>query len=360
METAERARPSYGSVEMLDEKGELIVGGARAWVKAGAQKEAQRRLREAAGSTCMWEEGDMRLERRGEREEAMAEEVLAGRAQLGDERRYCSRVAKAMVREKRCPVGCGCAYTWHDVAFVCRGAAVCAARRRWEQEVIEAEALLTREHSHSQWTELRRRLAAANGAARGAGLSKLECGNFYEQRMRRTVGGCVDDPGLGERGLAARAVKAVGRAVAAGLELQLAAQAAAQSLEAEIREEVRRVSRARPWARTWMRAVVRGGPRRAAALAETAEARFEALRRVEVAEEAGERTVEEARCARRRVEEVARQLAVVQRRTVASLSERRGLVEWRAAAIFVAWRWRAAKAQGRGRHTEILVEPTRE
>ena len=54
-------------VEMLDGEGELIVGGARSWAKIGAQKEVRSRLCEAAGSTCMWQEGDMRLERMKEK-----------------------------------------------------------------------------------------------------------------------------------------------------------------------------------------------------------------------------------------------------------------------------------------------------
>ena len=107
-----------------------------------------------------------------------------------------------------------------------------------------------------------------------------------------------------------------------------------------------------------MKAVVRGGPRRVAALAEAAEAKAEAVRRVEEAGAAGECTAEEEERAKWRIEQVARRLAARLRETVAALSERRGLVEWRAASIFVAWRWRAAVSQGRGLQTEVLVEPT--
>ena len=107
-----------------------------------------------------------------------------------------------------------------------------------------------------------------------------------------------------------------------------------------------------------MKAVARGGPRRVAALAEAAEAKAEAVRRVEEAGAAGERTAEEEERAKQRIEQVARRLAARLRETVAALSERRGLVEWRAASIYVAWRWRAAVSQGRGLRTEVLVEPT--
>ena len=44
MVAAAEVQPTYGSLEMLDAKGELVVGGARAWVRAGAQREAVRRL----------------------------------------------------------------------------------------------------------------------------------------------------------------------------------------------------------------------------------------------------------------------------------------------------------------------------
>jgi len=68
-------------------------------------------------------------------------------------------------------------------------------------------------------------------------------------------------------------------------------------------------------------------------LGEVAEAKAEAKRRVAEAKTTGEMT--------------ARRLLARLRATVAAQSERRGLVEWRAAAVYGAWRWRAAVAGDR-------------
>ena len=193
---------------------------------------------------------------------------------------------------------------------------------------------------------------------RGSGLPNLGTDSFHEKRMRRAVGGGVDDPGAQARGLEAKMATAVGRAVEAGLELQLAARAAAADMEEDIRKEVKRMTTARSWAKDWMRAVVRGGPRRATAFGEVAEATAEATRRVETARTAGEMTTENASVAVGRIEEMARRLLQRLRSTVASLSERRGLVEWRAAAVYGAWRWRTAVAGDRGLQVGVLVEPT--
>ena len=47
------------------------------------------------------------------------------------------------------------------------------------------------------------------------------------------------------------------------------------------------------------------------------------------------------------------------RATAVAVSERRGLVEWRALALYLKWRLRAACASDWGADTEVLVEPTR-
>ena len=108
--------PSYASLELeqgwcSDEAGgQLIRGGPRVTATAAAQREVERRLAVGCGSVQMVEACDLELPRLPERLVAVAEAVLCGRAQIGDARRCCGRVARRMTAEMGCPFECGCGF----------------------------------------------------------------------------------------------------------------------------------------------------------------------------------------------------------------------------------------------------------
>ena len=131
-EEAPRLLPAgYASLELEQVDGQLIRGGPRATAAAAAQREVERRLAVGSGSVQMVEECDLELPRLPERLVVVAEAVLCGRAQIGDARRCCGRVARRMAADMGCPFGCGCRFAWHDVAFTCGGAPLVRLREEW-------------------------------------------------------------------------------------------------------------------------------------------------------------------------------------------------------------------------------------
>ena len=326
----------YASVELEQAGGELLRGGPRAAAVEAAQREVVRRLAASGGSAQMVEACDLELPRLPERLVNVAEAVLSGRAQIGDARRLCGRVARRMAAEKGCPFGCGCGFSWHDVAFRCKGEPLVRLRAEWVTEVEEAQRVLTARKPHSAWRRLR-----ARGAGKGSGA--LKHGSADEVELRRLVGGAVLRTGEPEVDDSAGVRAAVGRAVRAGLELQAAGRAATAGFEREVQKEVRRYAMARKFAMNWREVTRHGGPRRAAALREAAAAWREAERALARLEEEGR--LGDGRvaldCWQRLGEECKRRWA--RARGTRSISPACALREWRWLA-WLAWlRWKAAR-----------------
>ena len=259
----------YASLEIEQADGQLIRGGPRATASAAAQREVERRLAVGCGSVQMVEACDLELPRLPERLVTVAETVLCGRAQIGDARRFCGRLARRMAAALGCPFGCGCGFAWHDVAFTCKGEELVRLRAVWMVAAEAAMRVLAARKPHSQWRRMLKRGGEEGGKA-------LRHGAADEVEMRRLVGGAVLRTGEGEVDGCSAVRAAVGRAVRAGLELQAAGRAATASFEWQVRKEVRRHAVARRFAARWREATRHGGPRRVAALREAATVRDEA------------------------------------------------------------------------------------
>ena len=344
-------RPArYASLE-LTRAGEIVSGGVRTVVAAAAQEEAVRRLQTTCGSAQTLAQGDLELAVMPDRLDRQAENVMCGRCQLGDPRRYHSQVARQMAKEHGCPFGCGCKFTWHDVAFTCGGAPIVRARAAWRAKVEHAKVALERGSQHWAWAKLLRRLEAAAQPGGVGRPSELRHGEEAEVQMRRLVGGAVASQGEDGAGVKKR----VTLAVRAGLELQEEASKAAADFEGNVRLEVQRCAQVRPLAARWLHAVLHGGPRRAARLREAACARQEAedalgeiedgtaaeeLARVDMSnEEFGVELLKQWQV----LGEVAAEEQEAARETRA-MSKASAMREWRWLAMLRRWRWRAAAA----------------
>ena len=259
----------YASLELEQADGQLIRGGPRAAAAAAAQREVERRLAVGCGSVQMVETCDLELPRLAERLVTVAEAVLCGRAQIGDARRFCGRLARRMAAELGCPFGCGCGFTWHDVAFECKGETMVRLRAAWMEAAEAARRVLAARKPHSQWRRMQKRGSGEGGKA-------LRHGSADEVELRRLVGGAVLRTGEGEVDGSTAVRTAVGRTVRAGLELQAAGRAATASFEWLVRKEVRRHAVARRFATRWREVTRHGGPRRVAALREATIVRDEA------------------------------------------------------------------------------------
>ena len=212
----------YASLELEQADGQLIRGGPRAAAAAAAQREVERRLAVGCGSVQMVETCDLELPRLAERLVTVAEAVLCGRAQIGDARRFCGRLARRMAAELGCPFGCGCGFTWHDVAFECKGETMVRLRAAWMEAAEAARRVLAARKPHSQWRRMQKRGSGEGGKA-------LRHGSADEVELRRLVGGAVLRTGEGEVDGSTAVRTAVGRTVRAGLELQAAGRAATAS-----------------------------------------------------------------------------------------------------------------------------------
>lgn len=172
----------------------------------------------------MVEECDLELPRLPEPLVTVAEAVLCGRAQVGDPRRCCGRIARRMAAELGCPFGCGCGYTWHDVAFRCKGAPLARLRAGWMDAAREAGRVFTARRPHSQWRRLLERDVTGGGPA-------LLYGAAEKVELRRLVGRAVLHSGEKEVDTSPGVRASVGKVVRAGLELQAAGRAATASFE---------------------------------------------------------------------------------------------------------------------------------
>jgi hypothetical protein len=116
----------------LTAHGQIVRHGARSWSTRLLTVEVLRRLRLTSVGTQSRLPDDLDLPRLAPALEDTAEQLLARRLQLGDERRYWSPVAKELVKAAGgCPLGCGCGFSWWDVAFNCQGACVVEMRVTW-------------------------------------------------------------------------------------------------------------------------------------------------------------------------------------------------------------------------------------
>ena len=338
------AAASYTSLEVLQADGQLVRGGVRAVVAEAAQREAVARLRAASGSAQQVERCDLELGRMPERLVEVAEAVLCGRAQVGDARRFCGRVARRMLQLEGCPLGCGragCRFAWHDVAFSCGGAALRGPREMWRAALEEARQVLAVRRPHGPLRRLMERVGSGGGVS-------LVHGEVAEVELRRMVGGAVLCSGEAKVDRDADVRKMVGRAVRAGLQLQEAGRTAAAAFEERVREETRRHKLALPRWRLWREAARRGGPARVAALRAAARARREAeeelARRELDGQVAGMEALGMWECLSTTCAESWRQA-----RGVHVVSEACALRGWRWLALLRRWRWRAARqAAGAG------------
>ena len=351
--------PRYASLELEGDDGEIVSRSAREYVMAPAKREVEDRLGDAKGSAQVVEGFDMVLSPLSERLGIVADEVLCGRCQVGDPRRFHSNVARAMVARAGCPFGCGCNYTYHDVAFRCQGAPLVQKREEWRRQVTMAAPALEVQKAHWPWQKLARFLRD------GAGALALKHGESTEIELRRLIGAAV----LNAPGALPWAKQAVSAAVRLGLELQVLGKAAAVRLEEEVRKEVARCAVARPLARRWALRVVDGGPRRAAALREAALARRAAeealasmeattesdLLELELEDEDNELTASELGWEVLRRWEllgIAASAAWKAAREIMAQSKAIALRDWRSLWLVGRWRWlamgRARTRQGQG------------
>ena len=332
----------YASLELEQADGQLTRGGPRAAAAAAAQREAERRLAVGSGSAQMVEECDLELPRLPERLVNVAEAVLCGRAQIGDARRFCGRVARRMAAELGCPFGCGCGFTWHDVAFECKGELLVRLRGAWMAMAEEARKVLAARKPHSQWRRMQGRGAAEGGKA-------LRHGSAEEVELRRLVGGAVLRTGEGEVDGCSRVRAVVGRAVSMGLELQAAGRAATASFEWRVRKEVRRHAVARRYAVRWREAARHGGPRRVAALRDAEFVKSEAEEALVLLEEEGwlESGLQSEAGGLKTLEHWAKLGEAcaemwARARSIRAISPACALREWRWLAGLRLWRWNVA------------------
>ena len=348
--------PRYSSLD-IEIRGQLLRGGLRAYAMSGASAVAVERLRATSGSAQMVEGCDMELHPMPPRLDDVAQAVLLARCQIGDPRRFLGRVARSMVAEFGCPFGCGCRFSWHDVAFTCRGGDVRRARATWLTAVVAATERLTLYAPHARWVELRRRLTAAvnDDGALPAGLRAVE--GDTEVAMRRLTGGAVLRSAHQATNGCSIVTRLVTRAVRAGLELQAIGRRNTSTFEALVRKETARIKLVRPWAKVWRQAVLVGGPRRAAALAAAGEARDEAEGELERLEGGLTGVGDRGFALLIRWGELGVQMEREQRRARAlrSISAACAMREWRWLAMLRLWRWRAADLAGRG-PDELVVE----
>ena len=344
--TPELLPVTYASLELERADGQLIRGGPRAVAAAAAQREIEKRLAASSGSAQMVESCDLELPRLPERLVVVAEAVLCGRAQIGDARRLCGRVARRMAKELGCPFGCGCAFAWHDVAFGCKGERLVRLREVWMAATEEARRVLTVRKPHSQWKRLQRRGTAGGG-------NVLRHGAAEEVELRRLVGGAVLNTGEHEIDGSASVCAAVGRAVRAGLELQAAGRAATLSFEWQVRKEVRRHAVAGRYARRWREATRHGGPRRVAALRDAVFVKGEAEDAVVRLEEEGllQTGLQSEAGGLRGLKhwaDLGAACAVMwtRARSIRSISPACALREWRWLAGLRLWRWKTMVSRG--------------
>ena len=346
--------PTYCSLEVLggrfgeeEPSSDITQGSIRDWMSQRLQRVVEAKLRTTANTLQMWEEGDLLLGKLPRVLEELAEDVRAGRAQLGDPRRHLGRLAQRLVKQEGCPFGCGCHFSTMDVAFRCQGQPIVQARGEWRAAVMDAKWELEKNKTHQGWSELLARLKVSSGALPARYCKNLDYGSTAEVRMRRLIGALVAGTGSREVDGKRQCLQAVGTAAKAGLRLQEVAKKEAAAVERRVRDEVRRIGRARKWACEWLAAVVRGGPRKAAMLRwADSELRAAACRGLLVWLDSGlnDRLLRERWAA---VEGVA-----AERRAEArdggggpnrgpSRSAAMAVREWRWAAMLRWWRWRA-------------------
>ena len=217
-------------------------------------------------------------------------------------------------------------------------------RAAWLTCVKEARIHLIGGLPHVEWARLE---ALLEGSARPSDAAFVE-GSTREIAMRRLVGGCVAPPSStsGNSSSLVDATLSVAQAYEAGMLLQREAWEQASELRDSISTATKERAKARQWARRWRMAVVRGGPARAAALAEAAAARAdmrEAIADARTSGELGEEAVYELGAAgARRI----REHLMLARGLRTSVSYRAALREWRWLAMLRQWRLRAAVKVG--------------
>ena len=159
----------YASIEIAaggpDTKGGQITrGGVRSWAVDLLSELVTTRLRVTSKLTQSRSPDDLYLPRLAPSLEDKAEQLLAGRLQLGDARRLRGRSALALLKEAgHCPFGCGCGFSWWDVAFVCQGAEVVEQRTVWLACVREARVAVTCGEPQPEWMQL---VSLIDGSAR--------------------------------------------------------------------------------------------------------------------------------------------------------------------------------------------------
>ena len=337
-----------GGVDTLG--GQIVKVGVRQWALRLLTREALRRLRATSKLTQVRGHDDLDLPRLSPALEDTAEQLLSARLQLGDARRLRGATARALLEAAEyCPFGCGCRFSWWDVAFVCKGAPLVAQRSAWLACAKEAQMALIGGLPHEQWQRL---VALVEGSARPAAFEHRE-GSSQELAMRRLVGGCVvppcDEKGEHQRG--AEIMIAVSQAYEAGIRLQREAWEQAQWLRDLIATKTRELNRVRPLARRWRMTVIRGGPKRASMLSEAAAARTGLKAAVIAALQAGRLDDDEVVALLAAGEARIKEQLLIARASFTSVSHRAALREW--LAMLRWWRLRAARAR-RG----YVLEPT--
>jgi len=331
--------PSYASFEVAG-----VKRGVRAAVIAAARKEVTKRLQATSKLTQVWREGDLPLAALPNGLDVIAAAVLGGRCQIGDPRRFGSKLAREQVRALGCPFDCGCGFTWVDVQFVCQGSAVTLARQEWLLKVDSASRGLFSDigpAAHGAWHELS--LLTSTAVNEPSRTTAPDLGSDKELRLRRLVGGLVSSTGISFTDSSAAVRRVVGEATAAGLRVQEAGLAATKEWEEELRKLMRGLGKARKWALKWKLAVVRGGPLRAAALREATEARLLARG---VRQEGLSRwgwssaKVQESLDATRRA--IRNGIIPTARALLQPPSMRQAMMEWRLVAMLRTWRLNVA------------------
>ena len=319
----------------------IVPRGVRPWATQLLTQEVIERLRVTSKRTQVRDKEDMDLPALPPMLEGMSEQLLAGRMQMGDERRKHCAVAKRHIEAAGgCPLGCGCSFTWWDVAFNCMGEDVVEARATWRACVAEASKEVNAELPHPRWGFLQGLLQGTTTTAR----LQFKAGGDMETAVRRLVGGCVATP-LDRQGGPRKdhwMCHTVAAAFEAGMRVQQAAWEGAKWLRDEIREEMEATKLVGPFARRWRMAVIRGGPARAAALQEVRAARREMLYAVQARAARGELSNAECRVvvAAGMLELKRHSLRV--RGSILATSFRSAMREWRWLAMVRAWRARRA------------------
>ena len=330
----------YASIEIAaggegSRRGLIVRRGVRAWATEMLSKEVVVRLRRTSKITQMRGERDLALGRLSAPMEEAAEKLLGARLQLGDAKRYCSDIASRMAKAFGCPFGCGCGFSWWEVAFKCKGAPIRSLRGVWRDTAREALWAAGREMPHDG-------LITLVDFIEGKRSEELVLGSATETLLRRVTGGCV---ARGARANGSDIADAwstgiVRQAFQGGMALQLAAIEASREGRDAIAEEVRGLGKARKFARRWRLAVIKGGPCRAAGLLQGWAARREAAGLIRGEREGGRMTDSDARAAAAAVVNRVRVHNAWVRRAQTSASHRSALREWRWAAMLWAWRLR--------------------